>query len=157
MRRFFVAASAVALVATVVHAQNLDVIKQRRQTMQDIAVASSANWKMFKGDAAFDLATMQSSLATMQAKFTSFKDQFPDNSKEGGSTDAKPAIWSDRAGFNAANEAAISAIKTAAQSIKDADSFKASYKAVADRCADCHKSDGGYTIRLGESFKKPKP
>ena len=157
MRRFFVAASVVALIATAVHAQNLDVIKQRRQAMQDIGAASYAAWKMFKGDAAFELATVQNSLATMEAKFSTFKDLFPDNSKDGGTTDAKPAIWSDKAGFNAANDAALAAIKSAAQTIKDIDTFKAAYKGVADRCSDCHKSEGGYTIRLGESFKKPKP
>jgi len=147
----------VALGATAVYAQNLDLIKQRRETMRAVAGASDPVWKMYTGKTPFDLAKIQTALTTMQDQLVKFKDQFPDNSKEGGGTDAKPLIWSDRASFNGAIDASIVDMKKAATKISDEASFKTAYKPVLESCSGCHKVDGGYTIKLGESFKKPKP
>lgn len=157
MRRFAVVVAVVAISATAVYGQNLDVIKQRRETMRAISGASGPIWKMYTGKAPFELAKVQSGLKTMSDQFGKFKNQFPDDSKKGGDTDAKPLIWSDRAGFNDAVEATIADIKKAAASIKGEDNFKEGYKPVAESCGGCHKVDGGYTIRLGDSFKKPMP
>ena len=147
----------VALGATTVYAQNLDVIKQRRETMQTLAGASGPVFNMYKDKAPIELAKIQTALKTMQDQLAKFKNQFPENSKEGGGTDAKPLIWSDRVGFNGAIDATIADIKKAAETITDEASFKTAYKPVLESCGVCHKVDGGYTIRLGESFKKPKP
>ena len=157
MLRFAAAAVAVALGAATVYAQNPTVIKQRREAMQAVGGASASAWAMYKGEAPFDLAKVQSALKAMQDQLGKFKDLFPDNSKEGGGTDAKPLIWSDRAGFNGAIDASVVVIKKASEEIKDEASFKGSYGRVPEACGGCHKVDGGYTIRLGESFKKPKP
>lgn len=157
MLRFVAVAVTVALGASAVYAQNLDVIKQRRETMRAIAGASGSVWKMYKGKAPIELAKIQTALKSMQDQLVKFKDQFPDNSNEGGGTDAKPLIWSDRASFNGAIDATIVDMKKAAEKISDEASFKTAYKPVLETCGGCHKVDGGYTIRLGESFKKPKP
>ena len=157
MRRFAVVLTVVAISATALYGQNLDVIKQRRETMRAISGASGPIWKMYTGKAPFELAKVQSGLKTMSDQFGMFKSQFPDDSKKGGDTDAKPLIWSDKTGFNDAVEATIADIKKAAASIKDEESFKEGYRPVAESCGGCHTVDGGYTIRLGDSFKKPMP
>lgn len=145
------------LSATAVYGQNLDVIKQRRETMRTISGASGPIWKMYTGKAPLELTKVQSALKTMLDQFGKFKDQFPEDSKKGGDTDAKPLIWSDRAGFNGALDATIAELKKAATAIKDEASFRPGYKPVAASCGGCHKVDNGYTIKLGDSFKKPKP
>ena len=64
MLRIAAALVALAVGATVVWAQNLEVIKQRREVMRAIAKASSVNFKMAKGETPFDLATVQSRVIT---------------------------------------------------------------------------------------------
>lgn len=149
--------AAIAIGATFAFAQNLDVIKLRRQTMQTVAAASGKNFGMMTDKAPFDLATVQAGLKTFQEQMPKFKGMFPDDSKTGGETEALPKIWTDKAGFDAAADTLLTAAAAAAAAIKDDVSFKAEYPKVASTCANCHKAADGYTIRLGDSFKKPKP
>jgi cytochrome c556 len=156
MLRIMAVAAALAIGATAVLAQNLAVIKQRREVMRTIAKASVVNFKMSKGETAFDLATVQSNLKTMQAEIAKFKDLFPEDSKTGGDTDADASIWTARADFNKAIDNYVAAVRTAASKIKDAASLKAEYPNVAkDGCGGCHKdTDDGFSPRLRDSFKK---
>ena len=146
-----------ALGATLVSAQNLDVIKQRREVMRAIAAASTPNFKMMKGDQPFDLKVAQDNLQTMQEQLAKFKDLFPDNSMTGGDTDASSKIWSARTDFNAALEKSLAEMKAGAASIKDEASLKTEYMKVAQSCGNCHKSEEGFAPNLSVSFKKPKP
>jgi len=75
--------------ATVVVAQNLDAIKQRRKVIKTIAKASGVNFQNDKGQTPIDLAQAQSGLKTFQEQFPKFKGLFPEDSK----TDASPKIW----------------------------------------------------------------
>lgn len=157
MLRIVAAIAAVAVGASIAYAQNVDVIKQRREAMRAVAGASGPNFKMMKGEVPFDLAAVQANLKTIQEQAARFKGFFPDDSKTGGGTDVSDKIWTARADFNAAIDKWISDAKTAAAAIKDEASFKASYPAFASGCGGCHKATDGFTIALGESFKKPKP
>lgn len=157
MLRIVAGLAAVAVGASLAYAQNVDVIKQRREAMRAVAGASGPNFKMMKGEVPFDLAAVQKNLATIQEQAVKFKGQFPDDSKTGGETDASPKIWQSKSEFNAAIDKWIADAKTAAAAIKDEASFKANYPAFAAGCGGCHKATDGYTIALGESFKKPKP
>ncbi|MDX2204313.1 MAG: cytochrome c [Hyphomicrobiaceae bacterium] len=157
MMRTLAAVSIVAISATAVLAQNLDAIKERRQAMRTIGSVGTSNFKMMKGDAPFDLATFQKNIAAMQAAGTKFKDLFPDNAKTGGGTDAAPKIWEQKAQFNAALDAWLADVKAAGETIKDEAGMKANYPKVAQGCGGCHKSADGFTVSLGESFKKPAP
>ena len=147
----------ISLGATLVSAQNLDVIKQRRETMRAVAAASAPNFKMMKGDLPFDLKAAQTNLQTMQEQLAKFKDLFPDNSKTGGDTDASPKIWTARNDFNTALEKMLAEVKNAAAAIKDEASLKTEYMKVAQACGTCHKSEDGFAPNLSVSFKKPKP
>ena len=93
MRRIVAAVVAVSVGATLAYAQNLDVIKQRRDVMKAIATAGTPNFKMMKGQEPFDLATVQAGLKVYQAEAAKLKNLFPDDSKTGGDTDAQPKIW----------------------------------------------------------------
>ena len=157
MLRFVAVVATIAVGATAVYAQNLDVIKQRREAMQSIAGASFKNFKMMKGEAPFDLATVQAGLKTMQEQGAKFKGLFADDSKTGGGTDADAKIWTARADFNSVNDQFVATAKTAAEAIKDEATFKTAYPKVAESCGGCHKATDGFTIRLGDSFKKPTP
>lgn len=154
MIRILAAVAALAVGATLVHAQNLDVIKQRREAMKTIAGASGANFKMMKGEVPFDLAKVQAGLAIFQAEAPKFKGLFPDDAKTGGNTDAPAKIWTARADFNAAADAFAANAKAAAETIKDEASFKAEYPKVASSCGGCHKDGDGFAPKLGDSFKK---
>lgn len=156
MLRNVALAAAMAVGATAVYAQNLDVIKQRRETMRAIAGQSGPIFKMTKGEDPFDLAKVQAGIKIMSENLAKFKDQFPDNSKEGGSTEASPKIWTARAEFNDIIAKYVAGLNTAAAAIKDEASFKAEYPK-AGNCGACHKATDGFTISLSESFKKPRP
>lgn len=156
MLRYVAVAAALAIGATAVYAQNLEAIKARRDAMGAIAVAGTANFKMLKGEAPFDLAKVQTGLKTMQDAAAKFKDLFPDNSKTGGDTDAMPKIWQSKPQFEAEIAKFAATVTAATTSIKDEASFKAEYQNVARSCGGCHMENDGFSPRLGVSLKKLK-
>jgi len=154
MRRITATLARVSVGATVVLAQNLDAIKQRREVMKTIAKASSVNFKMMKGENPFDLAKVQSGLQTFQEQFPKLKPLFPEDAKTGGDTDASPKIWQQRAEFEAVIDKFVADAKAAAGTIKDEASFKADYPKIVNSCGNCHKEKDGFAPRLADSFKK---
>ena len=157
MYRTLAVLSVVAVGATAVYAQNLDAIKARREAMQAIATAGSANFGMMQGKVPFDLATVQANLKMYQEQAAKFKGLFPEDSKTGGNTDAKPKIWQSKAEFDAANDNFITVVKAAAAAITDEASLKTEYpKVISQGCNGCHKDADGFSPPLRESFKKPK-
>lgn len=156
MLRVVAALVAVAVGATVVHAQNLDAIKQRRDVMKVIGTAGTTNFQMLKGEAPFELAKVQASLKSFLEGAEKFKSLFPDDSKTGGDTDAAPKIWQSRAEFDAAINGFIDSIKTAAGGITDEATFKVEYAKFARSCGACHNNTDGFAPGLAASFKKLK-
>lgn len=148
---------AVAGTAIQVSAQNLDVIKQRREAMRSITDQAFATSKMFKGEAPFDLAGVQSGLKSIQNVGAKLKDLFPEDSKTGGGTDASAKIWTARADFNAAVDKWVADAKTASAAITDEASFKTGYAPFSTSCGGCHKATDGFVPPIGELLKKPKP
>lgn len=142
---------------TLAYAQNLDIIKQRRETMRAVAGASTPVFRMTKGDIPFDLAAVQGHLKTMQDNVEKMRTLFPDDSKTGGDTDASPRIWTARAEFNAAIDKWHAETKAVAAKITDEASFKANYPGYGGACGLCHKANDGFAPSLSESFKKPRP
>ena len=157
MLRLAAAVAALSLGATVVYAQNLDVIKQRRDAMGAIGVAAGANFRMMKGAQPFDLATVQTGLKTYEASALKLKGLFPDDSKTGGGTDASPKIWAQKAEFDAAVDTFVGVVKAAAAAITDEATLKTEYPKVGAACGGCHKDADGFAPRLADSFKKLKP
>ena len=158
MYRTLAVLSVVAVGATAVFAQNLDVIKSRRETMQTIVAGGATNFGMMKGSVPFDLAKIQANLKMYQEQAAKFKGLFPEDSKTGGDTDAKPKIWQSKAEFDAAADKFVTVVKAAAVAITDEATLKTEYpKVISEGCNSCHKDADGFAPPLRESFKKPKP
>ncbi|GGH26728.1 cytochrome C556 [Alsobacter metallidurans] len=139
MLRIIIATAAIAIGATAVVAQS-DVIAQRKDIMKSVGGATKDPGAMLKGEAAFDLAKVQKSLATYQDAAKKMPALFPDNSKTGGETTAAPKIWEDMAGFKAAFQKFEADATKASAEIKDEASFKANFPAVLKNCGSCHES-----------------
>jgi cytochrome c556 len=128
-----------ALGSSVAVAQGADIIKQRQDLMGGLGDAMKAPSAMMKGEAAFDLAKVQGSLATLQANSGKLKSLWPETSKTGGNTRALPAIWTDMKTFSAHFDGLATGAKAAADAIKDEASFKSQWPKVASTCGACHK------------------
>lgn len=129
----------VALGATAGLAQQ-DPIAVRKALMKDNSAEAKVAVAMVKGEAPFDLAKAKKALAAFEAAAVKLPALFPDNSKTGGETTASPKIWADMAGFKAAVAKFGADAKAAAASVKDLDSFKANFGAVAKNCGGCHET-----------------
>jgi cytochrome c556 len=139
MLRFAAAVAALAVGATLAYAQNLDAIKQRKDSMKAVGGAAGAVAKIMKGEAPFDLATVQKSLATYQAEAAKQKGLFGDDAKTGGETQALAKIWETKADFLARFDKFASDAKATSAAIKDEASLKAEWPKVMSNCGGCHK------------------
>jgi cytochrome c556 len=139
MLRIFAAVAAVAIGATIVQAQNLDVIKMRKETMKGVGGGAGVGAKMMKGEEPFDLAKVQAALKTYADNTDKFKGMFPDDSKTGGETTALPKIWEAKADFAARADKLVADAKAASTAIKDEASFKTEWPKVMGNCGGCHK------------------
>jgi cytochrome c556 len=93
---------------------------------------------MLKGEAPYDNAVVQKSLATIVDGSKKLPELFPDNSKTGGDTAALAKIWDEKATFNDLFVKMTAAASAAQGSIKDEASLKANIRAVLGNCKSCH-------------------
>ena len=115
-------------------------IAERQKLMDNNGDATKVVFPMFKGAAPFDQAKVQAALNTYIAAAKGMPALFPDDSKTGAKTAALPAIWENKADFEA-KFAKFGADATAAlASIKDEASFKANFPAILKNCGDCHQT-----------------
>jgi cytochrome c556 len=112
---------------------------ERHELMEGVGKAAKVIGAMFRGEAEYDAAAVQESLATFQESAGKFGDLFPEGSETGEGTEAAPAIWEDRDGFNAAlqewADATAAAIAAAPATLEDA---KATVGPVFQTCKGCH-------------------
>jgi len=139
MLRLVSVVAALAVGATFAYAQNLNVIKERKEAMKAVGGAAGAGGKMMKGEAPFELAKVQASLKTYQDNAIKVKGLVPDDSKTGGDTEALPSIWEKKADFLARLDKMAADAKAASGVIKDEASFKAEWPKVMSNCGGCHK------------------
>ena len=116
-----------------------DSITQRRALMKEDGAAAKKLFDMSKGEAPFDLAVVQASLKSMANAAAKSPALFPDDSKTGGGTAALPAIWQNKADFNARFEKFGKDVAAAIAATKDEASFKAAAPAVFENCGGCHE------------------
>lgn len=138
--RLTVAAAAFGAL-TVGAAAHKPVPQQFRQSlMHQVGGAMKTLGGMAKGEIAYDAGAATKAFATMHAAGVLFGDAFPAGTETGDETEAGPAIWSDAAGFEAANAKFVSAAAAAvAAAPADADAFKPVFGSVAQNCKSCHE------------------
>lgn len=145
MHRIWLAIGLFAVGITAGVAQNLPPIKERKADLKSMGDAVKPVGAMFKGEADFELAKVQTALKTIQEKTAKLPALFPDDSKTGGDTEALPVIWENKADFEARFKKLGDAAKAAEAAITDEDSFRGAWKDLVGNCSACHKK-----------YRKPK-
>ena len=146
LKALFAAALFSGVAAVSAHAGVDDMIKARQACMKQghggiMAVAVP----IIKGEKPYDKAAIDAAFANDEklcadwAKFWT-----PDTQTGTVETEAKPEIWTDTAGWEAAGGAAYQAMQ-ALKATTDEASFKAAFPAVGAGCKGCH-----------EKFRKPE-
>ena len=112
---------------------------ERHELMEDVGKAAKPVGAMLKGEADYDLNVLLDSMKTFKTVSGSFGDLFPAGSETGEGTEAAPAIWEDRAGF----EAALGKWQDATQAVIDAqpatlEDAMPLAGAVFKSCKNCH-------------------
>jgi cytochrome c556 len=138
MNRWTMASLAVAVSASIALAAGADAIKDRRALMKANGEASKPIVPMMKGEAPFDLATVQKALNTYLDAANKMPALFPDDSKTG-DTHALPAIWANKADVDARFKKFGEDVKAALSTIKDDASFKATMPGIFKNCGGCHE------------------
>jgi len=139
MIRIVLAVAAVALGVTAVVAQS-DPIAARKALMKANGDQAKIAGAMVKGEAPFDLAKVEVVFATFADAAAKLPALFPDNSRTGGDTAALPAVWENKADFDAKMAQFGKNALAAKTEIKDADALKAKWGAFAkENCGGCHE------------------
>jgi cytochrome c556 len=140
MIRILSVCAALAVAATIAYAQNLEIIKQRREAMKAVGAAAKGPGAMIKGEADFDLAKVHAALKVYQEQARKLPGLYPEDSKTGGETAALPEIWERKQEFLAGYEKLAWDAVTAATTIKDEASFRTEWPKVMGNCGTCHKA-----------------
>ena len=111
----------------------------RQDVMKDVRQAAKPVGNMLRGNEEFDADTLMASLQVFSEAASQYGDLFPEGSESGFETEAAPAIWEDRAGFDEAltafADATSLAIESAPQSLEEA---RATVSPVFKTCKGCH-------------------
>lgn len=138
------AALAASLGATAVLAQQ-DALEARKALMKGNGREAGAMVRMTKGEVPFDAAKVNAAFDQWTATAAKFPSLFPPNAKEG-ETRALPAIWTERAKFEAeVAKFAKDVADNRAKAVANLDGLKVAMAAIGKDCGSCH-----------ESFRKPQ-
>ena len=139
MIRAFVAVAAIALGVGVALAQQ-DPIAARKALMKANGDEAKGGAAMAKGEAPFDLTKVHAIFATFADAAAKAPALFPDTAKTGGETAALPAIWENKADFDARLVKFGTDSKAAQSAVKDLDTFKSTWgPLLKDNCGGCHE------------------
>lgn len=138
MKRIVLAVALAALGVTAVVAQS-DPIAARKAVMKENGNQSKIARDMIEGKQPFDVAAAHKVLATFVATADKMKPLFPDSSKSG-DTAALPAVWENKADFDAKMAKLSADAKAKEAGVKDLDSFKAAMGDVGKNCGGCHNT-----------------
>ena len=135
--RSVLAVAALAIGVTAVVAQS-DPLAARKALMKANGQSAGQGNKFMKGEEPFDLAKAQAIFANYQKAAADFGKLFPDSSKAG-DTAALPAVWQNKADFDAKLAKLGADAKDAAAKVKDEASFKTAFPEVTKNCGGCHQ------------------
>ena len=145
MIRILGALAAVAVGTTMVMAQNTAPIKDRQAIMKKVSDGAKTLGAMVKGETTYDAAKATAILTGWEEGGKKFVTLFPEDSKTGEKTRAKPEIWQNKADFEAKAGDFLKAV-AAAKGAPTIDAFKGAYSAVGKACEGCH-----------EKYRGPRP
>lgn len=121
-------------------------IEDRQKAMKDNGAAIKILAEIAEGKSPFDAAVVKTNAEINAARLETVKDLFPAGSENGPpETFAKPEIWSDAAGFEAARTAARDAALALA-GVTDQAQYGEALGKLGGGCKNCH-----------EKFRRPKP
>ena len=106
--------------------------------MKGISGQNRVATEMLDGKQPFDLAKAKAALTTISENAAKAAALFPESSKSG-DTAALPAIWANKADFDAKMAKLSADAKAAAGKTTDLASFKAAIGEVRQNCGGCHK------------------
>ena len=111
----------------------------RHELMEGVRDAAKPVGLMLRGEAEFDSEQLMQSLNVWKEAGSKFGGLFPEGTESGMDTEAAPAIWEDRAGFDAAIAAWQKAIDGAiADSPATGEELGPKVGPVFKACKDCH-------------------
>jgi len=116
-----------------------DPIHERHELMEGVGDAAKPVGQMLKGEREFDAAVVMASFETFDEASAQLGDLFPPGSETGQDTEAAPAIWEDRAGFEDALATWAGAVDAAiAANPQTLDETKPVAGEVFKACKGCH-------------------
>ena len=135
--RGFIAAIALSLTSPLFAGD--DPVHERHELMEEVGDAAKPIGQMLKGERDFDADVVMASLKTFDKAAEKFGDLFPPGSETGEGTEAAPAIWEDRAGFDKAlatwSDAVDAAIAANPQTVEET---KPVAGPIFNACKGCH-------------------
>jgi cytochrome c556 len=138
MIRTVLAVAVFAFGVTAVVAQG-DPIAARKAVMKANGDQSKIATDMLEGKQPFNLDAAKKIFATF-AEAEKVRTLFPDSSKTGGDTAALPAIWENKADFEAKLTKFVADAKAAGAATTNADTFKVQITEVRKNCGGCHQT-----------------
>src|SRR5437016_7020871 len=128
-----------AFAATALVAQS-DPIAARKALMKANGDQNKVATEMLEGKRPFNVDEAKKVLATFAEAGEKAPALFPDDSKTGGDTAALPAIWENKADFEARLAKLARESKAASEATKDFESFKAQFSELGKNCGGCHQT-----------------
>ena len=148
MMRSVLVAAAILLGVTAVSAQQ-DIAEQQDKLMKTLARPMyGVLGRTVRGQSAYDQAAIDAALVQLEENVGKIANVFASNPKEdvfGADYGSSQKIWQNKADFDSKIPPVTKAIADAKGKIKDADSLKAAYTTINDRCNDCHET---YRVKL---------
>jgi cytochrome c556 len=112
---------------------------ERHELMESVRDAAKPVGMMLRGEAEFDSELLMQSLQVWKEAGAIFGGLFPEGSETGMDTEAAPAIWEDREGFEAALAKWQGAVDTAIEASPETlEAAKPVVGPVFQACKGCH-------------------
>jgi cytochrome c556 len=137
MKRIVLVAAFAALGVTAVVAQG-DPIAARKALMKENGNQSRIAREMIEGKQPFNVDAAKKVLVTFGETHDKAKNLWPDTSKAG-DTAALPAIWENKADFDAKLAKFSADAKAASAKVTNLDTFKTEMGEIGKACGGCHQ------------------
>lgn len=136
-------AYAAAATSLMIAGASADPIEDRKALMKERGALMRILGPVAQGQQPFDAATVLDALEKLHANAEAGADVaalWPDGT-EAGDTKSAPAVWSDRAGYQAASDKfAVDSAAAVEAAPQDLAAFQAAFGPVAANCGACHET-----------------